>query len=224
MPIERLFTQDERPLTSMAHAGIALCRVDPSQRHIGLLHREDGSGDVMLLHLAWHHDLRNQSPGRHYLWVDVPIPGPRLRQVAAICRNLWRSNRNVVPYAFSPPSDCFDALTGQFLLGPTRHGLTCATFVLAVFEAAGLPWVQYATWPDRGAEDRQWQELVIRLLKDGSPAASAEHIAAVSSEIGAVRFRPEEVAGAATLSDIPVAFPAAKQLGELVLEKLADNA
>jgi len=221
MPIERLFTQRQRAFSSIAHAAIAIRSVGSAQRHIGVLHREGGSDDVVLLHLAWHHDLRNQPPGPNYLWIDMPIPAIRLRQVAAICRKVWRSNQGDVPYAFSPPNDCFDESTGRFLLGPTRHGLTCATFVLAVFETAGLPLVQYETWPDRGAEDRQWQEFVVRQLRESNLPASNEHIAAVQSEIGAIRFRPEEVAGAATVSELPAAFDLVQPLGELLLEKLA---
>ena len=221
MRIEHVFAQNERPLSSIAHAGIAVCTVKPEQQHIGVLHREDASDEAMLLHLAWHHDLRNNRLGPHYLWIEIPVPSPRLRQVAAICRKVWRSNQNVVPYAFSSPNDCFEQSTGRFLLGPTRHGLTCATFVLAVFETAGLSLIQYETWPDYRTGDQQWQESILDLLRERQPPASAEHIAAISSEIGAVRYRPEEVASAATVSELPAAFQAVQPLSERLLDKLA---
>jgi hypothetical protein len=218
--MERLYTQENRPLSDIAHAAIAVRSVDSKQRHIGVLHREDGSSEVMLLHLAWHHDLRDQLPGPNYLWIDTPISGQRLRQVAAICRKVWRSNQRAVPYAFSAPNDCFDHVTGRFLLGPTRYGLTCVSFVLAVFEAAGLRLIQYEAWRAR-VEDREWQEMIVQHLETGNPPASADHIAAVRTEIGSARYRPEEVAGAATMSQIPVDFQTACQLGEQVLRQLA---
>ena len=220
MPIDRLFTLYERALSSIAHAAVAIRTVDPGQRHVGVLHRDVGSDEVLLLHLAWHHDLRNQSPGKSYFWIDIPLPTRRLRQVAAICRKVWRSNGRAVPYAFSPPNDCFDQLTGRFLIGPSRFGLTCATFVLAVFEAAGLPLVQYETWPIHRAGDREWQEHVVRQLQESNPPASAEHIVAVQGQIGGERFRPEEVAAAASVEELPVAFPTANGLSEELLRRL----
>src|SRR6185503_13834023 len=82
---------------------------------------------------------RNEAPDPDFLWVNPAAHPKRLVQVAALCRKIWRANQSgSIPYAFSPPNDCFDTNTGAFLFGPTRHGLTCASFVLAVFHHAGL--------------------------------------------------------------------------------------
>lgn len=179
--------------------------IDNSQRHTGVFYWDPESQTVRLLDLAWHCHLRDKlADDERYFWIDPIILPARLRQVAAMCRMIWRSNGSDVPYAFSQPSDFFDALTGELLLSPTRLGLTCATFVLAVFEAAGLRLIKYETWPTQREGDLDWQQNIVALLRQGG--AANEHIEAVSRELGAARFRPEEVASAATLSPLPVSF------------------
>jgi len=219
--MDRVFSQQQRPISDVSHAAIAIRSVNLSQRHIGVLHREDGVDEVHLLHLAWHHDLKNSLPGPVYFWVDLDVPSRRLRQVAAICRKVWRSNQGTLPYALSPPNDCFDHQTGEFLLGPTRRGLTCASFVLAIFEEAGLRLAHYATWPTNRSGDREWQEWVIEQLENGASPATAEHIEAVKGEVGAVRYRPEDVAGAATVSPLPADFATSEKRAAGILDRLS---
>ncbi|MCH7989824.1 MAG: hypothetical protein IID46_11840 [Planctomycetes bacterium] len=218
--MDRVFSQQQRPISDVGHAAIAVRSVNPSQQHIGVLHREDGVDEVHLLHLAWHHDLRNHAPGAAYFWVDPNVPSRRMRQVAAICRKVWRSNQGTLPYALSPPSDCFDQQTGEFLLGPTQHGLTCASFVLALFETAGLRLAHYETWPTDRPGDREWQEWVIGQLESGAQPANSEHIEAVKGEVGTVRCRPEDVAGAATVSPLPADFATAEKRAAGILDRL----
>ncbi len=219
--MDRLFSQDSHPLTELEHAGIAVCRLRNGGRHAGVLYRSEGTSDVILLHLAWHHDLRNETPSQSYFWLRPAVPQRRLRQVAAMCRMVWRANGNGgIPYAFDPPNDSFNSQTGGILLGPTRHGLTCATFVLAIFEAAGLCIATYDSWPIDRKGDRDWQKWVIEQLETSNPPAANEHIEAVRSQIGCARFRPEEVAGAALGSPLPASFDVASKNGLLVLRRL----
>jgi hypothetical protein len=112
-----------------------------------------------------------------------------------------------LPYGLSTPNDSFDPDTLAYLRGPAKVGLTCATFVLAIFEFGGLKLLQYELWPHRDS-DVPWQNYVISELK--RTGASQEHIAAVEGQVGAMRIRPEEVAASATFADEerPVAFEA----------------
>ena len=198
---------------------IALGSADADQRHIGLLHRAAESQSLLMLHLAWHHRLRDEPPPETMsLGICPTIPRARLIQVAAVCRKIWRANPTGVPYAFSAPNDCFDARTGEFLLGPTRLGLTCASFVLAVFQAAGLPLVDYATWPIARSGDREWQERIVGLLEQ--TGATRAHVDAVRSDVGNVRYRPEEVAGAVRVPSHPASFSVVSKMAEQILELL----
>ena len=207
---------------TIAGSGIAI-RFEPAGHlHIGILHRAPDSPEIKMLNLAWHHQLRNEKPEENYLWLKPGINPRRLKQLAAKCRLVWKRHRiGGVPFGFSPPSSFFDKKTGQFLIGFTKHGLTCATFVLAVFDLVGLKLVNYGSWPLGRPGDSDWQkDIVDKLSKTG---AEQSHIDAVRGEIGIARFRPEEVAGAALESRIPVDFKVAERRGGEVLDRLNSN-
>lgn len=206
----------------IARVGIAI-RFEPAGHlHIGILHRGSDSAAVRMLHLAWHHDLRDESPEDGYLWLKPGINARRLKQVASRCRQIWRGNkRDRIPFGFSPPSNCFSEETGRYLFGPTQHGLTCATFVLAVFGWAGLTLINYGSWPLGRAGDLEWQESIVAQLVEKSD--DQEHIDFVRGDIGVARFQPEEVAGASLESRIPVEFEVAEQRSQEVLDRLRGN-
>lgn len=214
----RLYSNDERPFVEIRHVAVAIAVVHAGQQHTGILHKEEVLDEVQLAHLAWHNQLKNAPPKEAYLWVDPLIPNRRARQVAARCRQILRGNKRGIPYAFSSPNDCFDSETGSFLFGPTRAGLTCASFVLAVFGSAGIQLADYATWPPQRAGDLEWQQFIVEQLeKDG---ADADHIAFVRNEVGAVRYRPEDVAGCATADQLPCSFDVAEPLSQEILKRL----
>jgi hypothetical protein len=217
--MDRVFDAAQQSVDDIRAVAIAIAALTGEQRHTGLLHRDEESGRVLMLDLQWHHRLRNETPANRFLWVDPAAHPRRLAQVSDICRLIWRANqKGGIPYGFSPPTDCFDAQTGGYLFGPTALGLTCATFVLAVFHRAGLPLATYESWPTDRPGDKEWQERILQLLeRTGAPA---EHVESIRNEVGCVRFRPEEVAGAATVSPLPADYDAASQRGQQILERL----
>ena len=220
--MDRVHHAQDKPFDLIRSAGIAIRELNPEQRHIGMLYRDSASNQILFLHLAWHFDLRHDAPRHSYLWVDPAITARRLVQVAAVCRLVWRANgRNAIPYGFGPPSDCLAADTGEYLFGPTGFGLTCATFVLAVFHRAGLKLVRYAAWPIGRPGDPEWQRRIVEELRNHTPTATLEHVRAIERDIGTtVRFRPEEVAGAATVTPQPAGFHIACERGEQILIRL----
>jgi len=214
----RLYSNQQRPFTEIRHVAVAIAVVRHGLQHIGILHKAEILDEMKLGHLAWHNRLKDSQPKDSYLWIDPPIPTRRARQVAARCRQILRANVRGIPYAFSPPNDCFDSETGSFLLGPSRVGLTCSTFVLAVFDAAGIRLAEYSTWPQQRAGDVEWQQYIIEQLEESG--AGAEHVALVSKEIGAVRHRPEDVAGCAASDELPCSFRMAEPLSQVILNQL----
>ena len=218
----RIFSEQERSVGEIPHAAVAIAVVREGQQHLGILHKQESLDEVKLAHLAWHNRLKESEPNDCYLWVELPIPAKRARQVAARCREVLRANeRGGIPYAFSAPNDCFDEETGRFLLGPSHAGLTCATFVLAIFDYARVPLCIYGSWPNRSG-DAEWQRSIIEQLKQDD--ASPEHIAAIEKEVGALRYRPEDVAGCAASDAIPCSFEIAEPLSRAILEKLSIHA
>ena len=217
----RLYSSQQRSFSEIRHVAVVIAVVRQGQQHAGILHKEETLDEVLLAHLAWHNQLKNSEPKDAYLWIDPPIPTLRARQVAARCRQILRANKRGIPYAFSAPNDSFDDETGSFLFGPTRAGLTCASFVLAVFDSAGIRLANYATWPQQRDGDLEWQQFIIEQLEEDG--ADAEHVAFVRNEIGAVRYRPEDVAGCAAADQLPCRFDVAEPLSEEILKQLESH-
>ena len=220
--MDRVYHVTQRPFDQIGQVGIAIREVTPQQRHVGLLYRDSTSKRVVLLHLGWHFDLRREAPLESDLWVDPRILPRRLTQVAAYCRLVWRANgKNSIPFGFAPPNDCLDAESGRYLRGPVGFGLTCASFVLAVFHGAGLVLAQYDTWPPDRPGDAEWRRSIVDALRTCRPPAKPEHIDAVERDVGMTsRFRPEEVAAAATVTPTPVPFEIADGGGQKLLARL----
>ncbi len=217
--MERVFSFAERRFENRDFAAVAIGTTGAGQRHLGILYRFE-NGQPSFLHLAWHCRLRNDStlPSYLALWVASPAPQERLRQLAAVCRRIWRKHAaGGIPYAFSHPEGLFDGTTGELLFGPSRLGLTCASFVLAVFHAAGLPLADYDRWPAGRAGDEEWQAAIVAALRR---SADPEHVKHVQGEIGAVRYRPEEVAAASACAPPPAEFSLAERLGSIIVARL----
>jgi hypothetical protein len=66
--------------------------------------------------------------------------------------------------------------------------------------------------------DKEWQESMIATLAEKQ--APDEHLDHVGSEIGAARYRPEEVAAAAAMAPPPTTFAALDSLSVEILGKL----
>ena len=221
--MERVFRQEQRQLQFASYIAIAIREIAPGRRHTGIFFRVDENSDMEFMHLAWHCELqRDTSFSNKYCWVEPKIHKARLRQVAALCEDIASANLpSQIPYASGSPIDAFDAETKAFLLGPTRAGLTCASFVLAVFERAQLRLVKYDGWPPPGTADIEFQQFVLDNL-EGRPGVSDEHIRAVTNEIGtSIRYRPEQVAGAACVRGRgPVKYGYAASLGNDIVRFL----
>jgi hypothetical protein len=86
-----------------------------------------------------------------------------------------------------------------------------------MFLEAGLEIVEYESWRFR-PEDVVWQEKILAGLR--SRGASPEHVAAVEYDIGSIRIRPEEVAGAATLTPHPANYERTELIAKHILRRL----
>ena len=188
--------------TLASRAAIVIKMIAGTRRHLGVVYSDDNTA-FSVLHLAWHHVLLNDPWDNDWMVCGIALHSTRLQQLASMCRIVWESNGNEVPYAFSPPAGGIDSDTGLVVLGPTRYGFTCSSFVIALFDAISAPIVAISSWPVDRPGDREFQEFVVSMLKRG---ATHEHVKNVQSEIGTVRFRPEEVAAAAEHNPHPAHF------------------
>ena len=122
-----------------------------------------------------------------------------------------------LPYGFGyqPTRVTRDPDTDKLVLhGPS--GLTCATFVLAIFDLADVQLADLTTWKDRDGDDA-WKDRVIAHL---TARRTAEELEAIKRDKAHVRVRPEDTAGSATVVPLPAAFDDAVQRGVEIMSEL----
>jgi hypothetical protein len=149
----------------------------------------------------------------------------RSRGVTRRCRRPYPSalaeiaSEQQLPIPYSPHYEgiYFDRGTLRYTRFAPGDGLTCATFILAVFDALGIPLVKAHEWVPRD-EDAGWLEYIVQQLEED---ASPEHIEQIRAKSNGVRYRPEEVVGALTESAPPIGFARAEALGRGVLDEIA---
>lgn len=92
---------------------------------------------------------------------------------------------------------------------------------MAIFQAVGLPMIDATEWPIR-PEDTDWQGRVVDLL--AANGADPDHVNRVKQDLGAARFRPEEVGGAAAHDPWPAKFQDASPFAQKILKCLTELA
>lgn len=111
----------------------------------------------------------------------------------------------------------FDPATGTYVPLGEERGLTCATFVLAVFRTVGIELVDVPLWPAR-PEDHEWIDRVAAQIRAVDPG----HADAVAGDGLCARFRPTEVGGACLVPPHPVSFADAL-VGAALLQRRHDE-
>lgn len=209
--MERVYPADP---TSADQLGGAAVVVFTQGRHVGLLFRE-ADQSVRVLHLCGHLDLRCDLPqavvGEALLYV-VPALDPVVVEAVSAFTRLVRSRHVAggLPYGYSPPDQFFDARAG--FLQPGGEGLTCASFILAVFHRSGVQLIEYQSWPAR-PEDAAQQQWFVNYFRRTGRMTDAE-ATALATTIGRTRYRPLEVAGAAAAGSHPANFAVCEGLGK----------
>jgi hypothetical protein len=149
-------------------------------------------------------------------WVEPAIPKRAITGMVAVCR-LAASRRatDELPYSFRFKDSKIDPDRGEFIFGAGETGLTCATFVLAMFAGYGISLLKTDTWASRD-DDSAWQKEIVSLMERlAAPAADIEN---ARQDIGCVRYRPEEVAGSCSVRHLPATFEEAKAAGREISE------
>ena len=190
---------------------------DPSQRHVGFIYQLNGAGP-RLAHLQWHHRATDEPLPSGYCWGASALDSINKAFLAAWVA-LLQKNSKAVPYGieYDDHREYFDN-EANYVPQPVGRGLTCATFVLAVYSRTGYPILDAAGWPSNRAGDAEWQRHIIDLLRKNG--ASSEHVAAVAEDVGCVRFRPEEVVAGAISADVPIDFATADTLAKEILSDI----
>ena len=116
----KVFHSSKELLKENLDSSITFARTGNTQYHIGFLHKKTNSSstDFEHLHLAGHNLLMNEpyENGKHLL-ISPNIDFRLSRQIAVLCRNIWRQNSlGEIPYGFSNPRKWFKSKnTRKFL-------------------------------------------------------------------------------------------------------------
>jgi hypothetical protein len=208
--MDRAHLAADLSVESLKGAGVGIYK---DGAHIGILCRDASGKPVRFIHLAFHEDLRSQDDiSKCFLWVEAKLEDEQSAVVAAQARLIYRVHGSGgVPYGFSPYSGYFGA-AGEIRWSAPGNGLTCATFVLAVFDRAGVRLVHGETWPLDREEDKKFQRQMVEETRNRA-RASESHLKGMKKDVGQVRFRVLEVAGAIAAESYPANFLSADSLG-----------
>lgn len=211
-----------------SYIGIAI-QGDEEQRHIGILFRTNTDDEPKLLHLAFHQRLRCEDStyyAKDYHWLLCPgFSEDEQLQLAVWCETIYSQNGSQIPYGLTYSLTGYFQQNGIFKPSEIDCGLTCATFIMALFEDFGFKIIDTQSWPCR-TDDEVWHNNIIKAMKcdqERHPELySQSHIAAQETHIGlASRFRPEEVAASAhVFTENPLKLEDAEPIGQNLLSKL----
>lgn len=173
----------ERILTSLSdwewerHGPCVIIFLPPPgsiQCHTGLL-IADESVDAQVLHFSGYNNLGFLGPNElpeHYIFSVVraneqihPLILDSYEATAQLAERTYESySQDGVAWPYSFTTDSRLSQDGQFIPGVTQPpGFTCATFVLALFEAVGQPLLESVSWPPPSTEDLAWQEGICEI-------------------------------------------------------------
>ena len=192
---------------------VLLDRTPHGNLHLGLHYRLP-TGESAAVHHGWQDPLQ-QEWDLHGLYAVPAVDDIRLRTLALRCGLVAkRYKTTAIKYAMCWRGSSFDR-TGALILGPGEQGLTCATFVLALFKSDNFDLIDLATWPDRPELAAELAQMAVRI----PPAEVAQNLAAEAAS-GVVRILPEEVFGAALHARPPVQFAQAQAAGSASVARL----
>jgi hypothetical protein len=202
-----------------------------TQTHIGIFYA-GSSASLKMLHLAFHNRLANDEPdAKRFCWAECNgLDEEERLQMAIFCESISRVNGNRIPYGITFDPDHYFETSGGFLPSKRSFGLTCATFVIAIFHHFAFKIIDLCSWQPRD-DDQTWQESILNDLEQNKVKLEVDddYIRRQRESIGlACRYKPEEVAACAILyTDQPISFQSACITGKAIkaehFSKLAHN-
>src|SRR5262249_17026282 len=118
------------------------------------------NGAIKLCDFKWENFLAVRDVPDDFLWVKVALEDYEVLQIAEFVEFVIRQHhRNQpAPYSFIYGRDAFD-ITGRLRPGV---GLTCATFIVGIFDHLNLYVVDLTSWRPRPRQDSAFRQRIIR--------------------------------------------------------------
>lgn len=182
------------------------------QRHVGMAYRSHNA-KTMLLHLGWHRRLYHHEWDGQYYWMELGGLDYELQETLADFAVFVADAHpgNPIPYSVIFREGKYFDSNGQFITLNDGSGLTCATFLLAIFSDFGLPLIDVSGWPTSRKGDFNWLREILHKLKISAVLKNTmpawEWLEQVKYRHRLKRFRPEEVfVTAALFTGQPLSF------------------
>ena len=194
-------------------------RLPMTQHHVALIYSAPGhecrlsqlEGDYKFVDCLW--------DGRS-LWRGTPaLDEVDMAVTIALLIDLNKSKPEI-PYGFKSSGCTFklDLATGDLKLSPDGPavGLTCSTFICAVFRTLSLPLLVDAGWPSDRPEDLAWVSGMVGLIRYGT-----ERLFAMRGNVPDPRVRPEEVVSAFGRDQWPVDYSDVHAIAQEIVQEVA---
>ena len=164
-----------------------------------------------------------------YAWAEPKVNPDWLAMIAAHCESiLMRPGPVKFNYAFAylKSTVLTDDGTSMRIEGETV-GLTCATFVLAMFDYHKLTLLDLDSWKFR-EDDAKWQRSIFETYLKGKATdwgLDKSVLERIEKEISVpcLRFRPEEVFASCLVGDHPAKFDPTVKYAEWVVYQIDNN-
>ena len=178
-------------------AGSAVTR-DKNQKHVSLIYR-NSEGHPWLLHLGWHMDLKHEPWNGAYHWIEFTGLNVEVEEAFADWAVLvaGAAQSTPIPYSVVLSPDRNFAVDGHYIDRRDGSGLTCATFILALFSDYGLPLLDRTSWPSSRPGDAEWALKILEMLR--KYVELPHYLEQLRQVYVLKRFRPEEVLVTGTL-------------------------
>src|ERR1035437_91374 len=135
---------------------------------------------------------------------------------------LIKENNDSISFGIKFTKTSFDEF-GKLVFANGDFGLTCATFLIAIFQRASISLIDLNNWKKRQS-DIDWQKRVLehydRINKENKENYTDELILYYEQNIGCFRYRPEEVAAATAAPQLPTDYLYCWEFGTRILDAL----
>lgn len=151
----------------------------------------DGHAVYMRGHARLH-----RAAAERMILVPIQLEAAQEATLRDVVETVWlRYERNGIPWGIAYEGTAFQP-DGELVLGRGCTGLTCATFIMALFSAAGVELIDTAAWPFRSDP----AIMAARIARVERVAPEGERREMLRREVLVSKmYLPEDVAAAASL-------------------------
>lgn len=197
--------------------GVFLQRTGQNSFHTGVFCKYDK--EVRIVELAFDHLLQDtrgdilNDKERYTIKNDIPL-AIQLDLNGAF-RYAVKEFKNDIPYGLTYHGTKIIKDNNTVIYEGKDYGLTCSTFIMAVFKGLDQDLININEWDER-EEDKDVHKKLVQILKE----KGVQNIEKLENDIGCARFRPEEVTAASSFEDIPASTLEIRQRGKELKDEI----